>query len=116
MQGEEPLPPPPTLAEVMDRQTRLLKNLARRPDHGNGQDKMVAFMRLHPPTFDSAEEDPLAADDWLCAITKKLNAVRATDEEKVNLATHQLVGAAGEWWKNYQDAAMNRTLSHGNIL
>ena len=66
---------------------------------------MVAFMRLHPPTFDSAEEDPLVADDWLRAITKNLNAVRATNEEKVNLATHQLVGAAGEWWENYQDAA-----------
>jgi len=31
--------------------------------------------------------------------------VRATDEEKVILATRQLVGAAGEWWKNYKDAA-----------
>ena len=66
---------------------------------------MVAFMRLHPLTFDSVEEDPLAANNWLHAITKKLNAVRATDEEKVNLATHQLVGVAGEWWENYQDAA-----------
>ena len=89
----------------MDRQTRLLENLTRRPDNGNGQGKIAAFIRLHPPTFDSAEEDPLVADDWLRVITKKLNAVRATDEEKVNLATHQLVGAAGEWWENYQDAA-----------
>ena len=55
-------------------------------------------------SFDSSEEDPLSADDWLCIITKKLNAVRATDEEKVNLATHQLVGATDEWWENYQDA------------
>ena len=61
-------------------------------------------MRLYPPTFDSAEEDPLLADDWLRVITNKLNAVWATDEEKVNLATHQLVGVAGEWWENYQDA------------
>ena len=52
VQGEEPPPPPPTLAEVMDRQTRLLENLARRQDNGNGQGKMAAFMRLHPPTFD----------------------------------------------------------------
>jgi hypothetical protein len=65
-----------------------LENLARRPDNGNGQGKMAAFMRLHPPTFDSAEEDPLSIDDWLHAITKKLNPVQATDEEKVNLATH----------------------------
>ena len=61
---------------------------------------MAAFMRLHPPTFDSAEDDPLLANDWLCTIIKKLNAVRATNEEKVILATHQLVGAAGEWWEN----------------
>ena len=47
----------------MDRQTRLLENLVRRHDNGNGQGKMVAFMRLHPPTFDSAEDDPLSADD-----------------------------------------------------
>ena len=65
---------------------------------------MAALMRLHPPTFDSAEDVPLSADDWLCTITKKLNAIRATDEEKVNLATHQLVGATVEWWENYQDA------------
>jgi len=63
VQGEEPPPPPPTLAEVMDRQTQLLENLARRQDNGNGQGKMAAFMRLHPPTFDSAEDDPLLADD-----------------------------------------------------
>ena len=88
----------------MDRHTRLLKNLARRQDNGNGQGKMAAFMRLHPPTFDSAEDDPLSADDWLRTITKKLNVVRASDEEKVTLATHQLVGAVGEWWENYQDA------------
>ena len=74
VQGEEPPPPPPTLAEVMDRHTRLLENFARRPDNGNGQGKMAAFMRLHLPTFDSAE-DPLLVDDWLRAITKKLIAV-----------------------------------------
>ena len=66
---------------------------------------MAAFMRLHPPTFDSAKDDPLLADDWLRTITKKLNAVQATDEENIILATHQLVGTAGEWWENYQDAS-----------
>ena len=62
-------------------------------------------MRFHPPTFDSAEDDPLLVDDWLCTITNKLNAVRATDGEKVILATHQLVVTASEWWENYQEAA-----------
>ena len=63
---------------------------------------MAKFMRLHPPTVDSSEDDPLVEDDWLHTITK-LNAVRTTDEEKETLATHQLVGATGEWWENYQD-------------
>jgi hypothetical protein len=82
----------------------LLENLAGRQDNGNGQGKMAAFMRLHPPTFDSIENDPLSANNWLHTIIKILNAVRATDEEKVILATHQLVGAVGEWWEDYQDA------------
>ena len=61
-------------------------------------------MRLLPPTFDRSEDDPIVADDWLRTITKKLNVVCATDEEKVTLANHQLVGATGDWWENYQDA------------
>jgi hypothetical protein len=66
--GEEPrVPPPPhpVLADVMNRQTQLLERLARRHNDGDGQGKMIAFMRLHPPTFDNAEDDPIAADDWL---------------------------------------------------
>jgi hypothetical protein len=93
------------LAEVLDRQTWLLENLERRQDNGNGQGEMATFMRLHPPTFDSVEDDRLSVDDWLRTAIKKLNAVRATDKEKVILATHQMVEATGEWWENYQDAA-----------
>jgi len=62
---------------------------------------MSAFMRLHPPTLDTAEDDPISADDWLRAITKKLDAVQATPEERVTLASHQLTGSAGEWWENF---------------
>jgi hypothetical protein len=80
-----------------------METITRRTENGNGQGKIAAFMKLHPPTFDSSE-DPLTADDWLRTITKKLNVVRATNEEKVTLATHQLVGAIEEWWGNYQDA------------
>jgi len=68
---------------------------------------MAAFMRLHPPTLGSAEDDPLSADDSLRTIIKKLNAVRATDEEKVILATHQLVGATGEWWETTKTQLMS---------
>jgi hypothetical protein len=47
-----------------------MEALARRPENGNGQGKMAAFMRLHPPTFDNSEDDPLVADDWLRTIKK----------------------------------------------
>ena len=67
----------------MDRQTQLLENITRRQDNGNGKGKMAAFMRLHPPMFENAKDDPLLVDDWLHTITKKLNAVRVTEEEKV---------------------------------
>ena len=62
---------------------------------------MTEFLRLRPPVFDSTDEGPLAADDWLRNIKKKLDIVAANDQEKVRLASHQLVGAAGEWWDNY---------------
>src|SRR6266508_787497 len=68
---------------------------------------MSEFMRLRPTTFDHTDEDPLVADDWLRAISKKLEVANANDQEKVLLATHQLTGAAGEWWDNYRDSIKN---------
>src|SRR6266542_2426601 len=65
---------------------------------------MSESMRLRPATFDHTDEDPLVADDWLRAISKKLEVVNANDHEKVLLASHQLTGAAGEWWDNYRDS------------
>jgi hypothetical protein len=65
---------------------------------------MTEFMRLRPPTFDSTDDDPLAADDWLRNINKKLELVTTDDRQKVMLASHQLVGSAGEWWDNYREA------------
>jgi len=48
VQGEEPPAPPPTLAEMMDRQTWLLENLARRQDNGNGQGKNGSIYETSP--------------------------------------------------------------------
>jgi len=90
---EEVLPPPPmppTLTEVMANQTVLLEALVQSTQghRGQPQSKMTEFMRLRPLTFDSTDEDPLAADDWLRNIQKKLNIVAANDQEKVTLASH----------------------------
>src|SRR6266540_2991302 len=104
-----PEPPVNDLVAVMANQTRLMEAIAQGMQNNRGggqgsQSKMAEFMRLRPATFDHTDEDPLIADDWLRAINKKLEAVNANDREKVVLASHQLTGAAGEWWDNYRDS------------
>lgn len=58
------------------------------------------FMRLRPPTFSSSTE-PLEADDWLRAVSRKLDMIQCTDRERVLFASHQLNGPASEWWDNF---------------
>jgi hypothetical protein len=113
--AQQPLPPPPTLAEIMDRQTQLLQRLAESVEqrnhgaHRHGppeedlQRKIERFIRLKAPTFSYAE-DPLEADDWLRVIETKLDLTNCTDEECVALAVHQLKGIAKSWWDNYCDS------------
>ena len=111
--SQEVLPNPPVndLVAVMANQTRLMEALAQGINNrGEGQgyqSKMSEFMRLRPATFDHTDEDPLIADDWLRAISKKLEVVNANDQEKVTLASHQLTGVACEWWDNYRDSTEN---------
>ena len=108
-QQNPPEPPVNDLVAVMANQTRLMEAIAHGIQNNRGggpgnQSKMGEFMRLRPATFDHTDEDPLVADDWLRAINKKLEVVNANDREKVVLASHQLTGAAGEWWDNYRDS------------
>nr|AAD22157.1 hypothetical protein [Sorghum bicolor] len=112
--NDAPPPPPPSLSEVMDRQTRLLEALAdgilRRPGGGPPNDfqrKLEGFLKLRPPTFDCADDDPIAAEDWLREIEKKLDLTTCTDEECVGVAAHQLTGAARAWWDSYSDTHEN---------
>src|SRR6266540_1993525 len=114
--SQENLPEPPLndLVALMASQTRLMEALAQglQDNRGGGpgyQFKMGEFMRLRPATFDHTDEDPLVVDDWLRAINKKLEVVNANDREKVVLASHQLIGVAGEWWDNYRDSTENPT-------
>jgi hypothetical protein len=94
--GKEASPPlsPPQLAEVMDRQTRLLETLAQGMLHRHGgpsndlQRKLEGFLKLRPPTFDTADDDPIAVEDWLREMEKKLDLTTCTNEECVGMATH----------------------------
>src|SRR5438105_13129832 len=106
------LPPPPMidLVTVMANQTQLLQELARRdqPHRGNVQGKMMEFMRLRPPIFESSD-DPMEADSWLRAITQKLEVVNCVGRERVTLAAHQLRGSAEEWWQNFREGTADPT-------
>jgi hypothetical protein len=48
--------------------------------------------------------DPMAADDWLKSVEKKLQVVQCNNHEKVLLASHQLSGLAANLWDAYVEA------------
>jgi hypothetical protein len=54
---------------------------------------MGEFMRLKPPTF-AGSSNPLDADDWLRTIKRKLEAIGCPENQRVQLAAHQLFGMA----------------------
>ena len=106
------LPPPPMndLVAVMAAQTQLLQAIANRdqPYRAPVQGRMMEFMRLRPPIFQSSD-DPMEADSWLRAITQKLKVVNCVGRERVTIAAHQLKGPAAEWWENFREGAANPT-------
>src|SRR6266540_6736988 len=118
-QGMPPPPPPPqfSLAQMMAMQTQILQGMAAtmanlaQPAQAPVQqqpvnphrDRLGDFLRTKSPTFGSAK-NPLEADDWLKTVNKKLMIAQCTDHEKVLFATHQLSGAANDWWEAYYAA------------
>src|SRR6266542_2856526 len=71
------------------------------------QSKLRDFLSTKPKEFAHVVE-PLDADDWLKVMESKLQISQCTDQEKVLFATHQLTGAAADWWTTYV-AAHNNT-------
>jgi hypothetical protein len=65
---------------------------------------LEGFLKLSPPTFDYPDDDPIATEDWLREIEKKLDLTTCTDEECVGVTAHQLTGGARAWWDGYCDA------------
>jgi hypothetical protein len=82
--------------------TQMMNNNNNNNHHNPPQqDRLTRFLRLNPPSFSSSSE-PIAADDWLRTINKKLDTIEAQEAERVRFAAHQLEGPAAEWWDNYQ--------------
>ena len=109
--SQQPLPPPPNLAELMAMQTELLRQLVQGQQnppcqqHG-GRDAQPAgyqeFFGTQPPLF-SRTDEPLDADAWLRTIESKfaLLAVPCADANKAQFAAQQLRGTARIWWDHY---------------
>jgi hypothetical protein len=115
--GETHLPAPPELpldlAQILANQTRLIEVLTRslenqRPGGGRPQDRMGEFLRLKPPTF-AGSSNPLDADDWLHTIKRKLEAIACPENQRVQLAAHQLSGMALAWWDTFSEAVRDAT-------
>ncbi|MCI89765.1 TIR-NBS-LRR resistance protein, partial [Trifolium medium] len=59
---------------------------------------LTSFNGQNPPKF-RGDGGP-AADLWLQAIEKIFGEIHCPEEEKVTLATYQLLGDAEYWWGN----------------
>jgi hypothetical protein len=69
---------------------------------------MGEFLRLKPPTF-AGSSNPLDADDWLRTIKRKLEAIGCPENQRVQLAAHQLSGMALAWWDTFSEAVRDAT-------
>jgi hypothetical protein len=112
----------PAMQQFFAAQTQLLQNLIATvpnlqaqqnqlapppPPSLQPRDKHKEFMSHHPPTYPHSS-DPLDADDWLKAVTQKLEIVQCTDREMVLYVAGRLTGQAADWWDAYSTTHPNR--------
>jgi hypothetical protein len=105
--------PPPTLEQVLMMQAQMLQTMKQsmvnmqnaHPQEPSPppRDRHGDFQRTKPPTFSHSME-PMDANDWLKTVERKLQVVQCNNQEKVLLASHQLIGPATNWWDAYVEA------------
>jgi hypothetical protein len=93
------------------------------------RDRLGDFQMTKPPTFSHSME-PMDADDWLKTVDKKLQVVQCNSQEKVLLASDQLIGPVADWldadveaheepntinWNEFQMAFWSHHVSQGVI-
>lgn len=92
----------PSLTIAIARQTRVLQRrvdaVAPEPPQTPLSKKLKEFFKLKPPTFDHVD-NLIEADDWLRGIERRLELVKSTDKEGVNIATFHLRGIGSAWWE-----------------
>jgi hypothetical protein len=105
-------PPPPTLEQVLMIQAQMLQTMQQtmvnmqhnqQAPQSQQRDKLGDFQRTKPPHFSHSIE-PMDTDDWLKTVEKNLQLVQCNNNEKVLLASHQLIGPVVDWWDAYVEA------------
>ncbi|GFS43783.1 hypothetical protein Acr_00g0086900 [Actinidia rufa] len=66
------------------------------------------FLKLKPSTF-SGEIDPVKANEWLLEMEKNFRLLRCGEQQKVEIGSYLLTGAASRWWnlKGVREPGMN---------
>ncbi|GFY97794.1 hypothetical protein Acr_12g0003350 [Actinidia rufa] len=66
------------------------------------------FLKLKPPTF-SGEMDPVKANEWLLEMEKNFRLLRCGEQQKVEIGSYLLTGAASRWWnlKGVRESGMD---------
>jgi hypothetical protein len=105
--------PPPTLEKVLMMQAQMrhtmqhtmvnMHNAQPQAPPPLPRDRLGDFQCTKPPTFSHSIE-PMDADDWLNTVEKKLQVVQCNNQERVLLASHQLIGPIADWWDAYVEA------------
>ena len=54
------------------------------------------FLKLKPPIF-SGEMDPVKANEWLIEMEKNFRLLRCGEQQKVEIGSYLLSGAASRW-------------------
>ncbi|GFZ07013.1 hypothetical protein Acr_18g0011830 [Actinidia rufa] len=55
------------------------------------------FLKLKPPTF-SGEMDLVKANEWLLEMEKNFRLLKCGEQQKVEIGSYLLTGAASRWW------------------
>jgi hypothetical protein len=102
-----PLPPPPPpqmpdLAQFWATFTKFMTTITTampgKGEHYNTVGCSSANFMHNSPMFDGSEE-PLAADNWISTFEDFADALRCTDDQKVDYVGMKLNGEAQYWWK-----------------
>jgi hypothetical protein len=102
-------PPPPPLPPQMPVQaqcfatftqfmTTMMDAMPGQGEHHNTVGCSLANFMHNSHMFDESER-PLAADNWISTFEDRADALRCTDDQKVDYAGLKLNGEAQDWWK-----------------